>query len=237
MNTTNDLKYQLDLVIQKWLELHIKLNHKKQKETPNLVKNYRELLNVLFNALTDYVYFILINRTNKPNAQDITSKVLIKIYKNLHKFNGTTPEEFKSWVYKITLNTYTDWLRKQKIIRKFIPFSSILGSNNKKPHATNTEEIAIENMSNNRNTTKLTESSSNYDLLESNMTKIEVQRLMEKLSPQDKDLIMLRYFYGHTHKEIAKITGKTEIAVRKKISRTIAGLRKLIKPNDKQHRN
>ena len=225
MNTTNNLKNQLDLVIQKWLELHIKLNHKNQKETPILVKNYRELLNVLFNFLTDYVYFILINRTNKPNAQDITSKVLIKIYRNLHKFNGTTTEEFKSWVYKITLNTYTDWLRKQKIIRKFIPFSSILGSNNKESQTTNTKEVAIENMSNGRNTSKLAENSSNYDLLESNMAKIEVQRLLEKLSPQDKDLIMLRYFYGYTHKEIAKITGKTELAVRKKISRIIKQLK------------
>ena len=80
-------------------------------------------------------------------------------------------------------------------------------------------------MSNDRNTSKLAENSSSYDLLESNMAKIEVQRLMEKLSPQDKDLIMLRYFYGYTHKEIAKITGKTEIAVRKKISRIIKQLK------------
>lgn len=228
MDTVTDSRHRLDLIIRKWLGLHIKLNNKKRKETPDLVKNYRELLNLLFNALTDYVYFILINRTNKPNAQDITSKILIKIYKNLYKFNGITPEEFKSWVYKITLNTYTDWLRKQKIIRKFIPFSSILGSNNKESQTTNTGTVIIESMSNEHNISKFAENFSGYDLLETNKAKLEVKKLMQKLSPQDKDLIMLRYFYGYTHKEIAKITGKTEIAVRKKISRIIKQLRAII---------
>ena len=48
------------------------------------------------------------------DAQDISQEVFIKIYRNLHRFNGKS--KFSTWVYRLSYNTCIDWTRSRKTI-------------------------------------------------------------------------------------------------------------------------
>ena len=49
---------------------------------------------------------------NQSDAQDMAQEAIIKAYRNLHTFKGTCM--FSSWVYRITVNTCLDEIRKRK---------------------------------------------------------------------------------------------------------------------------
>jgi RNA polymerase sigma factor (sigma-70 family) len=69
-----------------------------------LVDKYRE---PLFRAAWKVV-------RNKEEAEDIVQEALVKIYKNSDKFEKLEGIEFKSWAYKITVNTAITHYRKLK---------------------------------------------------------------------------------------------------------------------------
>jgi RNA polymerase sigma factor (sigma-70 family) len=48
--------------------------------------------------------------------------------------------------------------------------------------------------------------------------------LLADLSPDDRALVLLRYWYGFHAPEIAQITGRTPAAVRKRLERSLAAL-------------
>jgi RNA polymerase sigma factor (sigma-70 family) len=47
-------------------------------------------------------------------AEDIVQEALVKIYKNAHQFQKVEGIEFKSWAYKVTINTAITHYRKLK---------------------------------------------------------------------------------------------------------------------------
>lgn len=51
---------------------------------------------------------------NNEEAADIVQEAFVKIYKNAHKFEKMEGIEFKSWAYKITINTAITHYRKLK---------------------------------------------------------------------------------------------------------------------------
>ncbi len=57
------------------------------------------------------------------------------------------------------------------------------------------------------------------------LTKILVKEALESLAPQDRALIVLRYMYGYTSKEIATITGKNASTVRSRLSYLVQHLK------------
>ena len=56
---------------------------------------------------------------NEPDASDITQEVMVKVWKNLAKYDPA--QNFKPWLFKIARNTAIDWLRH----RRQIPFSEL----------------------------------------------------------------------------------------------------------------
>lgn len=51
---------------------------------------------------------------NREEAEDIVQESFVKIYKNAHKFEKLEGIEFKSWAYKVTINTAITHYRKLK---------------------------------------------------------------------------------------------------------------------------
>ena len=49
---------------------------------------------------------------NREEAKEICQDALIKVYRYLHRYEKG--KSFKSWVYKITMNSAYDFLRKKK---------------------------------------------------------------------------------------------------------------------------
>lgn len=50
----------------------------------------------------------------REEAEDIVQEAFVKIYKNAHKFEKLEGIEFKSWAYKVTINTAITHYRKLK---------------------------------------------------------------------------------------------------------------------------
>ena len=51
---------------------------------------------------------------NRQEAEDIIQEAFVKMYKNAHKFEKMEGIEFKSWAYKVTINTAITHYRKLK---------------------------------------------------------------------------------------------------------------------------
>lgn len=51
---------------------------------------------------------------NQPEAEDIMQEAFVKMYKNAEKFQKYEGIEFKSWAYKVTINTAITHYRKLK---------------------------------------------------------------------------------------------------------------------------
>lgn len=49
---------------------------------------------------------------NRPDAEDITQDVFIKVFKHMDAFRGEAA--ISTWIYRITVNTCFDFLRKRK---------------------------------------------------------------------------------------------------------------------------
>ena len=50
----------------------------------------------------------------REEAEDIVQEAFVKMYKNAHKFEKYEGIEFKSWAYKVTINTAITHYRKLK---------------------------------------------------------------------------------------------------------------------------
>ena len=49
---------------------------------------------------------------NQTDAEDLTQDVFVKVYKKIDKFRGAS--SLSTWIYRITMNTCLDFLRKRK---------------------------------------------------------------------------------------------------------------------------
>lgn len=111
------------------------------------------------------------------DAEDLTQKTFIKLYKSLKSVN---PEKnFKSWLYKIATNTVYDWFRKQK------RNSEILMENSEIQAETFAHEDA-------------------YYQIES---LIDLEKALNEIKPAYKSILLLYYKNGLEYNEIAEILG------------------------------
>lgn len=119
---------------------------------------------------------------NGQEAEDITQEVFVRVWRSLKKFDQT--KSFKTWVFSIAKNASLDYLKKKKTI----PFSEF-----------DTEEGG------NRITDTLADPAPlPLALLEkAGMTKI-LNAAMEKLSPQYRIILFLRYNDHFNFREIAE---------------------------------
>jgi RNA polymerase sigma factor (sigma-70 family) len=109
-------------------------------------------------------------------ADDITQETFIKIIKGLHTYDSSKPIE--PWIYKITINTTRNILRKQKWLR----FVGVI------PEAVQeTKENIIEKT-----------------ILQSEDEK-ELMKEINKLSQKLKEVIILHFYLGLKLKEVADI--------------------------------
>lgn len=67
----------------------------------------------IFNDYSSYIYRIALFLTkSKASADDITQETLLQIFKKYHTYRPDRPIE--PWIYKITVNTVRNTLRRQK---------------------------------------------------------------------------------------------------------------------------
>jgi len=127
---------------------------------------------------------------NEATAADASQDIFMKIFLNLAKFNQKS--RFSTWVYSITYNYCIDYIRRKK----------------KEKTVLTEDDEKIEDV---------VEEVSDKELFEIELDRIK--EIMEKIPPEDKVVLTMKYQDGHSIKEIGKIINKSESATKMKLKR------------------
>lgn len=154
---------------------------------------FRELVERYQNKVYSIIYGIL---RNHNDAEDIAQQVFTKIYFSIGSFDFRS--SLLTWIYKITVNECYDYLRKRRV-RKLV-YESDLGD----------EETPGMERSEPDTAPLIDEQLERRDL---------VLKLLEKVSPEDRNLMLLNEVEGHSVEELARMTGMNENTIKVKLFR------------------
>lgn len=152
----------------------------------------------LFDQLWASVYSAALRLTRSPEmAQDLSQEVFVRLWENRSKLADVT--NIYAWLYTITRNLVTDFLRKKVFQDNNKAFlASYYAHNDADPFST----------------------------LELREQQEKLKAAIEQLPLQLKQVVTLSYFEGRSHKEIAAILQITPASSRIYLVRAIAMLRK-----------
>src|ERR1700689_3723882 len=149
---------------------------------------------------------------NHNDAEDIAQQVFSKIYFSIKNFDFRS--SLLTWIYKITVNECYDYLRKKRV-RKLFYESDFSEEDAQRMQNTDTaidQRPAVD--------TQLAQ----RDL---------VVKLLGKLSPEDRSLLLLKEVEWHSVEELAQMTGMNENTIKVKLFRA---RQKLVKASQRLKR-
>ncbi len=154
---------------------------------------FREIVDRYQSKVFSIIFGILRNRND---AEDISQQVFTKIYFSIHNFDFRS--SLLTWIYKITVNECYDYLRKKKV-RKLVYESDFseddaVSMERSEPDAAQPIDTAL----------------AKRDL---------VNKLLAKVSEEDRNLMMLKEVEGHSVEELAEMTGMNENTIKVKLFR------------------
>ena len=145
------------------------------------------------------VYNLALRMTgNAQDAEDMAQEAFIKAYNSLSHFRGDS--KFSVWLYRIVSNVCLDFLRRQN--RR--PASSLSQEDD------DGEEVQLDVPD---------ESQSPELLLERQLTREAVQRGLQALSEEQRQILLLREIQGLSYEEIAQALDLEEGTVKSRIFR------------------
>jgi RNA polymerase sigma-70 factor (ECF subfamily) len=135
---------------------------------------------------------------NHNDAEDIAQQVFSKIYFSIKNFDFRS--SLLTWIYKITVNECYDYLRKKRV-RKLVYESDF------------SEEDALRM----ENSDTATDQALPVDtrLAQRDL----VVKLLDKLSEDDRTLLLLKEVEGHSVEELSQMTGMNENTIKVKLFR------------------
>jgi RNA polymerase sigma-70 factor (ECF subfamily) len=171
-----------------------------------------EAFKTLLNRYASPLYNFVARMTNRNDARDIVQESFIKAWRNIGRFNPTKAS-FKTWIFTIAKNTTTDFLRKKKSVL----FADLAQSAR--------QDLADEN--------SFAENIPAEDLLpDEALQKLQdsefLNKILEKLRPDYREVLVLHYQEEMTFEEIGKVLGKSLNTVKSQHRRAILELRKLV---------
>ena len=177
------------------------MTEKDYRMEPEAAASYPEgTVGVLFEEIYD-THFEAVNRylryrvENSWDADDLTAVVFVKVLENLGRFRGEAP--WAVWIFRIAHNTYVDYLRGRRE-RVFSPEElKQLGGGGAGPE----EKI-----------------------LQSEETR-RLRNMLQSLTPEQRDVVSLRYAGELKFGQIGEVLGRSEAAVRMTHHRALKNLR------------
>ena len=145
-------------------------------------------------GLATYIFHMI---HHYEEALELTQEVFIKVYENLNRYDGQY--KFSTWLYKIASNHTIDHIRRQHMTTLPIQETAEDGTS---------MEIPLESA-----TLSPLDAYTNKAILE------DVQRAVDDLPPDYRELIILRHFSYRSYEEMAKITGLPLGTVKNRIFR------------------
>jgi RNA polymerase sigma-70 factor (ECF subfamily) len=123
-------------------------------------------------------------------AKEICQEAVIKVFKHLHKFKKG--KSFKSWLYSIAVNSAHDFLRRKKKYQGLIESQKSL---------------------------MLDTGPDPEKLLMDKEVKAKIEFCLQRLSPKEKAVFLLRDGEGFSVKEASEVLGCSSMSVRTHLSR------------------
>ena len=128
---------------------------------------------------------------DEGQARDATQDIFIKVLLNLAKF--TEQSSFSTWVYSITYNYCIDMIRKKK--KMPLLFTEDVGKISKETNQELPDSVLLE------------------------MKQERLEKVIDRLPPGDKAILMMKYIDDMQIREIGEVLGKTESAIKMQIMR------------------
>ena len=143
---------------------------------------------------------------NREDAQDCLQESMLRIYRSIGSFKGQS--SFGTWVYRITMNTCLDELRKRKS-RQSASLDNLVESGFSPTDGVNTPEKQAVNSEQRR------------------VLNTAIQSLPEEM----RSAIVLRDIQGFTYDEIAEMQDANIGTIKSRISRAREKLRQILREN------
>jgi RNA polymerase sigma-70 factor (ECF subfamily) len=156
---------------------------------------FREIVERYQTKVFSIIYGIL---RNHNDAEDISQQVFAKVYFSIKNFDSRS--SLLTWIYKITVNECYDYLRKKRV-RKLVYESDFSADDAQRMEAS---EPAVDQAA------PVDKQLAQRDL---------VVKLLAKVSPEDRSLILLKEVEGHSVEELAAMTGLNENTIKVKLFR------------------
>jgi RNA polymerase sigma-70 factor (ECF subfamily) len=165
----------------------------------NAAKTDPEAFGLLYERYVDRIYnYIYFRVGGAGDAEDLTAKVFFKALRNIGGYRHMGLP-FSAWLYRIAHNLVANYHRDRSKM----------------------QEISIENLV----VVDTNRSSSPEHLMETDQENAFLMRLVNDLSPQKRELIVLKYVQKLSNEEIGQIFGKTEGAIKSLYHRTLVELK------------
>ncbi|MDD4042994.1 MAG: sigma-70 family RNA polymerase sigma factor [Anaerolineaceae bacterium] len=172
----------------------------------NAAKTDPEAFGQLYERYVERIYnYIYFKVGSVKDAEDLTAKVFFKALKSVGGYRHMGLP-FSAWLYRIAHNLVANFHRDRSRI----------------------QEISIENLV----LEDRSHSSAPENLMEAKQESAFLLRLVNDLSPQKRELVILKHVHRLSNEEIGKIFGKTEGAIKSLYHRTLVELKERAKNND-----
>ena len=171
------------------------------------ISGNEDAINVLLNRhrkrILDYIYMMVKNR---DVADDIFQETLIKVVRFVQEGRYTENGKFLSWVLRIAHNQVIDYFRQKKQRNNVSEGDAGYDILNNQKFSDHTVE----------------------EKLITNQIETDVRKLIDFLPPEQKEVVLMRYYMGLSFKEIAE---QTDVSINTALGRmryALINLRKLI---------
>lgn len=171
------------------------------------ISGNEDSINVLLNRhrkrILDYIYMMVKNR---DVADDIFQETLIKVVRFVQEGRYTENGKFLSWVLRMAHNQVIDYFRQKKQRNNVSEGDAGYDILNNQKFSDHTVE----------------------EKLITNQIETDVRKLIDFLPPEQKEVVLMRYYMGLSFKEIAE---QTDVSINTALGRmryALINLRKLI---------
>lgn len=158
-----------------------------------------EAFGVLYERYVDQIYQYVFYRTgNRYDAEDLTAKTFYRALANLksYRYRGSP---LSAWLYRIAHNLVANWHRDRQR-RTTIPLDSLVLASKARESA--------------------------EQLLESGEHAEVLREAIARLAPDRQELLVLKYSTDLSNREIGRVMGRSEGAIKALYHRTLVALRK-----------
>jgi RNA polymerase sigma-70 factor, ECF subfamily len=167
-------------------------------------KGDRAALEELYLIHFDRIYsYLHVSVGNRPDAEDLTTQTFLKMLESIGRFRWQSAP-FSAWLFRIAHNLAMDHFRARKRVQPEEEVPEPIGSEEPSAELEAMQSIGRESM----------------------------LELIDKLSPEQQQVLTLKFVFNFPNADVAKILDKTEGAIKSLQHRALASLQKQIASKD-----